>query len=88
MKLRNLSRNNDASAIPLILYVLTIFVCGALYSLFFLGVAYPIFGPMIPASDSKVFIMMVMYAIPLIVMVVGVICVIKEGLKRTVGYVQ
>jgi len=50
--------------------------------LLFIEVGYPTFQSMVPASDSKVFIMMCMYALPLILIVTGVICLIKEGLKQ------
>ena len=84
--MRSLLKDNYASAVPLILFVVTVFGLGALYSLLFIEVGYPIFQPMIPASDSKVFIMMCMYAIPLFILIVSVIALMKAGLKRTVGY--
>jgi len=79
-------QNNEASAVPLILFILTIVCCGALYSLFFIEVAYPYLKGLIPPSDSKIFIMMMIYAIPLFVLGVGVVALVKEGLKRTVYY--
>lgn len=63
---------------------MAIFACGALYTLFFIEVGFPTFESYIPASDSKTFIMMCLYAIPLFVLVVGVISLVREGLKRTV----
>lgn len=84
--MKSLLKDNYASVVPLILFVITIFGLGALYSLLFIEVGYPAFEPMIPASDSKVFIMMCMYAIPLFILIVSVIAVIKAGVKRTVGY--
>ena len=82
MKLRPLLDNTIASAVPLILYVVTILVCGALYTLFFLEIFYPLFLYMVPASDSKVVITMVFYAIPLLVVLVGVVSIIRSGLKK------
>jgi len=79
-------KDNNASAIPIILFLITIFGCGALYTLLFIEIGYPIFQPMIPASDSKVFIMMCMYAIPLFLLLIGVISLINAGLKRTGVY--
>ena len=83
--MRKIIINNYASAVPLILFVLTIVGCGALYTLFFLEIAYPSLLYMVPDSDSKTFIMMVMYAIPLFVLVIGVIAVIKAGIKQNYG---
>lgn len=82
MKLRSLRQNNIGSAVPLIFYVVTIIVCGALYTLFFLEVFYPNFLELVPASDSKTVITMIFYAIPLLVLLVGVIAVIRSGLKK------
>ena len=90
--MRSLIKDNDASAIPIILYLLTIISCGALYTLFFIEVGYDVVNTYIPipASDSKTFIMMCMYAIPLFIIVIGSICLIKAGLKRDYfgGYYQ
>jgi len=82
--MRKLIDNNVCSAVPLILFILTIVSCGALYTLFFVEVAYPSLLYMIPDSDSKTFIMMGMYAIPLFVILIGVFSVIKAGIKE--GY--
>ena len=83
--MRKLIENNKASAVPVMLFVMTIVVCGALYTLFFIEVGFPFLGGFIPASESKTFIMMMLYAIPLYVLIVGVICLLKAGLKRNVG---
>lgn len=81
--MRKITSNNYASAVPLILFILTILSCGALYTLFFVEVAYPSLLYMIPDSDSKTFIMMGMYAIPLFILLIGVFAVIKEGIKES-----
>ena len=81
--MREIIKNNIGSGVPLILFVLTIVVCGALYTLFFVEVAYPGLLHLIPDSDSKTFIMMGMYGIPLIVILIGVFCLIKEGIKES-----
>lgn len=89
--MRNIIKNNTASAVPLILFILTILSCGALYTLFFVEVAYPSLLYMVPDSDSKTFIMMGMYAIPLFILLIGVFSVIKAGIKeswRSGGYYQ
>lgn len=83
---RRFLSNNDASVVPILLFVITIVSCGALYSLFFVEVAYPSLSGLVAASDSKTFIMMLMYAIPLFVILVGVLSLVKAGLKRTVYY--
>ena len=80
--MRKITKNNNASAVPLLLFIMTILSCGALYTLFFVEVAYPSLLYMIPDSESKTFIMMGMYAIPLFVLLIGVFSVIKSGLKR------
>ena len=81
--MRKLKHNNYGSPIPLILFALTILVCGALYTLFMVEVAYPSLLYMIPDSDSKTFIMMGMYAIPLFILLIGVFALIKEGIKES-----
>ena len=78
-------QNDEANAVPLILFVVTIVCIGALYSFFFLEVGYPLLAPLVPASDYKTFIMMCMYAIPMFVLIVGVVALIVEGVKRK-GY--
>lgn len=85
--MRSLRKNNDASVVPLILVMITIFICGALYSLFFLEIAFPLLGSYIPASDSKTLIMMGIYAIPLTVLVVGTAAAYLAALKKRTVYV-
>ena len=81
-------KNKQANATPLILFILTIVVCGGLYTLFFIEIGIPSLSGFIPASDTKTFIMMGIYAIPLITLVIGVLCLIKAGQKRTLGGYQ
>ena len=80
--MRSFKNNLEASAVPLVLFLVTIFACGALYSLFFLEIGFPFLDVFIPASDSKTFIMMMIYAIPLFVVVIGVIALLISGLKE------
>ena len=82
--MRKILNNNVGSAVPLILFSMTIVAVGALYTLFFIEIGIPVLGDYVPASDSKTFIMMGIYAIPLFVLVVGVISLLKAGLKRSV----
>lgn len=80
--MRKLSGDTGGSVVPLALYVLTIFGCGALYTLFFLEVGIPLFDSYTVASDAKTYIMMVVYATPLIVMVITMLALLISGLKR------
>lgn len=86
MKIRSLKNDESGSMVPLLLYVITIFSIGALYSLFFVAVGFPSLRYLIPESDSKTFILMGMYAIPLFVLIVCTIALLKEGLKRDFYY--
>jgi len=82
MRLRPLLKNKNASIVPVLLYVLTVFGSGALYTLFFIEIAQPTFDSYIPASDSKIFIMMIIYAIPLFIITAGIMSMIITGIKR------
>jgi len=83
--MRKFIGSNEASAVPVLLFAATIIVCGALYTLFFIEIGIPSLSGYIPASDSKTFIMMFIYAIPLFVLIIGVLSLLKAGLKRNVG---
>lgn len=78
------SLNDDhASAVPLILFVLTIVVAGALYSLFFIEIGFPFLNLIIvPASDTKTVIMMALYGLPLIVLMVGIVALFLSAIKN------
>lgn len=82
--MRKLKNDNHGSVVPLILFIITIFGAGALYTLFFTEVGMPALDFLIPVSDSKTFIYMVIYGLPLIILVVGVFSLLKEGLKRSI----
>ena len=82
--MRSLLQDNNASAVPVILFVVTIIAVGAMYTLFFLEIGFPALSSYIPASDSKTFIMMLLYAIPLVVLLVGVVSLLLAGIKRDV----
>ncbi len=79
------SGNTIGSAVPLLTFIATILICGALYSLFFIEVAFPELRSLIPDSDSKTLIMMGIYGLPLIIAVIGVFCLLKVGQKRVLG---
>ena len=84
--MRKLKDNKDGSAIPLILFALTLISCGALYTLFFVDTALPTLSDYIPASDAKTFITMGIYSIPIVITLVGVISLLKSGLKQNYYY--
>ena len=85
--MRTLRNNQNGSAIPLILFILTIFVAGAMYTLFFIEVGLPLLDLIpVPASSSKTLIMTLIYAIPLIVLIVGLISLILAAIKKEGGY--
>ena len=81
MKLRRFSDDTFA-AVELLYYVITIFACGALYSLLFIGIAFPIFSVFILASDSKTLLMMFFYGLLGIILITGVTALIVEGIKK------
>lgn len=85
--MRPIIHNNQASAIPIILFIMTIIICGALYSLFFVEIGFPLLTSYIPNGDSKTFIMMCLYAIPLFVIIIGVFSLLLAGLKRYGGMI-
>lgn len=84
--MKSLIRDNDASAVPVILFVITLIACGAMYTLFFIEIGIPALSGFIPASDSKTLIMMFIYAMPLTVLMVGIVALMIAGVKRnTIG---
>jgi hypothetical protein len=80
MKFRKLSE--PFAAVEILYYIITIFVCGALYSLLFIGIAFPIFKVFVPDSDSKTLLMMFFYGLLGIILVVGVIALIRRGIEK------
>ena len=81
---RKLIMDSYASAIPLILFIMTIFGAGALYTLLILEIGQPIFDSYITAGDVKTFVMMLIYGIPVFILVIGTIALIRTGLKQEV----
>ena len=79
--MKKIISNNEASAVPLILFYLTIFACGGLYTFFFIEFGQPTFNSWIPDSDAKTFIMMCIYAIPLFIIITGILSLLISGLK-------
>lgn len=82
--MRKLKNNNYGSIVPIVLFIVTLVGCGGLYTLFFLEFGLPFFDSMIPDSDVKTFLYMCFYAMPLMVLVVGSLCLVREGLKKEV----
>ena len=80
--MRKLISNNQASVIPLVLFFMTIFVCGALYTFLFIEFAQPQFNSWIPASDAKTFIMGCMYGVPMFIIIVGILALLSSALKH------
>ena len=83
--MRSLIRDNNGSAVPVILFVVTLIAVGALYTLLFIEICIPTLGGYIPASDSKTLIMMFIYAMPLTVLLVGIVSLMLAGVKRNQG---
>jgi cobalamin synthase len=58
-----------------------------MYTLFFIEVGLPLLDLIpVPASSSKTLIMTLIYAIPLIVLIVGLISLILAAIKKEGGY--
>ena len=81
--MRRILFNDYASVNPILLFLMTLVVTGLLYSLLFTQVFFPFFDSMIPASDSKVYLYMLFYAMPLFIVVVGMISVFQAALKKS-----
>lgn len=82
--MKKLINDTRASAIPVILCILGIIGAGALYTLLIIEIGQPTFDEYIPSGDVKTFVMMMIYGIPLFILVVGVIAIVRSGLKREV----
>lgn len=86
--MKNIIKDNHASIIPPFLFLISIIGGGALYTLFFIEIGIPILNTWfpVPASDSKTFIFMIIYAIPVIITLVGLFALFLSGLKRRLPY--
>ncbi len=79
--------DDNASAVPLLLFIVTIVVAGALFALFFVEIGFPLLDMIpIPDSDYKTVIMMGLRGIPLIILIVGCVSLIIAGLKNEQGW--
>ena len=81
-----LIHNDTASAVPPILFILAILGAGALYTLLIVEIGQPIFDSYIPSGAVKTFVMMIIYGLPGIILVIGVISLVRSGLKQEVMY--
>lgn len=81
--MKKIIKDIEASVNPVLLFLMTLVAVGLLYALLFTQVFVPLIAPLIPASDSKVYFMMIIYAIPMIVVVVGMISVFQKALKKS-----
>jgi len=81
--MRKIKDNIDASAIPLILFIFGVFVAGAFYTLLFVIVGIPSLSPLIPDSMFKTFILGIIFYSPFIILVVGIVALVLEGIKRS-----
>ena len=82
INMRKLKENTNASVVPIILFILTILIAGSMYTWFFLEIGFPTFTGYIPSSDAKTLLMTLLYGIPVVILVVGVIALVKAGLKQ------
>jgi hypothetical protein len=82
--MKDLINNNYGSVNPLALFFVTIFGAGALYTLFFIEIAFPALMWMLPNDAGRVYIMMVIYAVPAIIVFIGILVLFLNGLKRTI----
>jgi len=80
--MRKLISNTDALS-NILIYILTIFSCGALYSLLFIDFGFPEMSSWIPETPTKILMMTLFRAIPGIIMLVCMFGLIREGIKKT-----
>lgn len=73
--------DEQASAIPMILFILGLLGAGAMYSLFFIIVGIPTLSPFIPDSMFKTLIIGIIYFSPFVVLIVGVLALMQSGMK-------
>jgi len=82
LKMRNIWNNNEASAIPIILFVGGLLVSGLMYTVFFIMVAPSLFI-FIPDSVYKTIIIYgFIWFLPMIILIVGVIALLISAQKK------
>jgi len=74
-------QDNASGAVPLILYMLGILAAGGMYTLCFIYIA-PTLHDMIPDGYVKTTILGIILVVPLIILFVGAIALIIEGIKK------
>ncbi len=87
IRYRSLKNNDDASAIPLILFILGLFGSGAVYSFCFIVIA-PSLYDLIPDSMFKTLILGIIYFVPLVILIVGVLALLLSGMKKSNAWQQ
>jgi len=87
MRMRSLKNNTEASAIPLILFVLGLFATGAVYTFCFIYIA-PCFYDLVPNGMFKTLILGIIYFVPLVVLLVGVLSLLLSGIKKDGSWMQ
>jgi len=85
--MRKLLRNDDASAIPLILFIFGLIGAGGFYTFFFIVVG-PSFHGLIPDGMMKTLILGIIYFVPAIILIVGGIALILSGMKNNPSWKQ
>ena len=75
--------NNEAFVIPLIVYIFTLFIGGLFYTVFILYVGIPFFEALMPVSDARTFILLLMYALPMIILFGTSTWFIRNSIKRS-----
>lgn len=84
--MRKLIKDYSGSVVPPILFILCIFGGGALYTLFFIEIGIPVMNAWFPveSSDSKTYIFMIIYSIPIIITLVLLGALFLSGLKKQI----
>lgn len=86
--MKKLLNDNIGSVVPPLLFLLSLIGGGALYTLFFIEIGIPIMNAWfpVPESDSKTFIFMIIYAIPIFITITALFALWLNGLKRNLPY--
>lgn len=84
---QNIRGCDYASANPIIVVTLGIFAAGGFYTLFFIYIA-PSLYDLIPDSDFKIVILGLIFVTPGIIVIVGILAMIKEGMKDNPSWNQ
>lgn len=85
---KKILKDNIGSVVPPILFIICIIGGGGLYTLLFIEIGIPFMNSWfpVPASDSKTFIMMIIWALPIIITITALFALYLSGLKRQLPY--